>query len=175
MPCKPSTMKITSFLSFLTSIQCSLLVSALGSSQISQTIASQHKPHNSTTLTSDITCTANRPGRWDVLPHQQYCAAVMRAFPSTPDIEMFHTGGNADIYQLPWFERHRDCEMIVEMINPQITLERSSWLEIGLAAMELNTACLDTEAKGVGGQTLTGNDDRIKITLRGYKRSAETA
>lgn len=47
------------------------------------------------------------------------------------------------------------------------TRARSSWLEIGLAAMEINAACLDTDAGTAGAVTFTGAGDRIKITLRG--------
>ena len=89
----------------------------------------------------------------------------MLALPSTPDIGHFHTIGRDDGFKLPVFERHRDCEILIE--GPQNMVSKSSWLAIGLAATELNMACLDNEARTAGGTTFTGEADRIKITLRG--------
>ncbi len=98
------------------------------------------------------------PFRWAVLPHQRHCAAAMRDFPSNPDIVTFH---GAD------FRRHMDCEMLVEVQgrNPV----RSSLLEIGVAAMQSNMACLDPE-KGAAGATTMVASGQIKITLRGSQR-----
>lgn len=82
----------------------------------------------------------------------------MREFPSSPDIIAFQ---GAD------FRRHTDCEMLLE-VQGQGSV-RISWLEIGMAALQLNMACLDADT-GTGGGTTMVAGGRVKITLRGYSR-----
>lgn len=110
-----------------------------------------------------VVCLPNPPGRWVAFPQQKNCAAAMREFPSNPDIIVFQ---GAD------FRRHNDCEMLVEVQgrNPA----RSSWLEIGMAAMQLNIACLDPGTGTAGGATLVASG-QIKISLRGYSRPRDGA
>ncbi len=105
-----------------------------------------------------VVCLLNPPGRWSVFPHQKNCAAAMRDFPSNPDIVAFQ---GAD------FRRHTDCEMLLEVQGQNPV--RSSWLEIGMAAMQLNMACLDSETGTAGGTTMVASG-QIKITLKGYQR-----
>ena len=70
---------------------------------------------NTTSLSSPFDCTPNPAFRWTVFPHAQNCAAALRALPSTLDIADFHIGGRGDEYQLPTFERHKDCEVLIEL------------------------------------------------------------
>lgn len=87
---------------------------------------------------------------------------------------MFHTNGDTDIYQLPWFERYKDCEVLVTLQYGQ-TLERSSWTEVHAKAMELNTACVDPTGNSPGGKTLAGWGDKVEITIRGLNRVPRSA
>ena len=142
---------------FLVTAQFSFLVSSVAlpaTSQIAQTISQSPDLQ----VGSGVVCLPNPPGRWSVFPHQKNCAAAMRGFPSTPDIVAFQ---GAD------FRRYADCEMLLEMQgrNPV----RSSWLEIGMAAMQLNMACLDPQTGTAGGTTMVAGG-QMKITLRGYSR-----
>ena len=129
---------------------------------------------NLTTSNNRFECTENPPWRWTIFPHQRNCASAMRALPIVPDITTFHTGGHDDGYKLPTFERFKDCEVLIEGLGP-MGVSRSSWLEVGLAATELNMACLDNAQTSPGGVTYTGAANGIKITLSGYSRRNDAA
>jgi len=136
----------------------SFLVSSIGlppTTETAQTISQSPDLQAGT----GVVCLPQSPFRWAVLPHQRNCAAAMRDFPSNPDIVTFH---GAD------FRRHMDCEMLVEVQgrNPV----RSSWLEIGMAAMQSNMACVDPQNGAGAGATTMVASGQIKITLRGYSR-----
>ena len=120
--------------------------------------------HNLTSVGATFLCRPQPGFRTVVFPTTADCAAALRALPSSPDVGIFHTGGSSDGFQLPVFERYRKCEVLIEGSNG-----RSSWLEIGLAAIELNMACLESgPASNTGGTTYVSPYNRIKITLRGY-------
>ncbi|KAL8794669.1 MAG: hypothetical protein Q9195_002744 [Heterodermia aff. obscurata] len=161
-----STINSLSILSCLLSL-FSLPTSSVALPSNPQT-ASDPSQLNVRSLSSPFDCTPNPPYRWTAFPHAQNCAAALRALPSSPNIASFHTGGPGDGYQLPTFERYKDCEALIELRGGAV---RSSWLEIGLAALEVNAACLTTEAGTAGAVTFTGVGDRIKITLRGTVRN----
>lgn len=146
-----------SLLALLVSAQFSSLVSSIALPATSQTTQTIPQPPDLQAGTG-VVCLPNSPGRWTVYPHQRNCAAAMRDFPLNPDIVTIQ---GAD------FRRNTDCEMLVEVQgrNPV----RTSWLEIGMAAMQLNTACLDAAIGTAGGMTMVAGG-QIKITLRGYQR-----
>lgn len=99
---------------------------------------------NATILTSDFTCRSGRPPQYPIKPKQQDCALALRVFPSRPEIYNFHNAGAADLYQLPWFERYKTCEVLVGIDAGEGDVESSSWTEVGMAAMELIMGCTDT-------------------------------
>ncbi|KAL8715876.1 MAG: hypothetical protein Q9220_000543 [cf. Caloplaca sp. 1 TL-2023] len=125
------------------------------------------------TVTNDLPflCTPTPPFRRVIIPDSQNCAGALRALPSRPQIANIHTGGVDDGFQLPTFERYKNCEVLIEGATANTNVE-SSWLEIGLAATQLNDACLVVNVGRVGGLTYTGGPygRAIKITLRGYAR-----
>lgn len=100
----------------------------------------------------------------------------MRALPNLPDIGNFHIGPGRDAnYQLPVFERYKDCEVLIELATPT-TVSRTSWLAVGLAATQLNIACVNDKEASLGGKTAIGDarSNDIKITIRGFERRPRT-
>ena len=108
-------------------------------------------------------CLPQPPFRTVRLPSQQDCAAALRSWPTTPDVQNFHTGPGA----FPDFRSYKNCVVLIEL-DKGSTLVRSSWLEIHTAALEVNLACLSDHGSGnVGGVTRTGAGNHVKITLKG--------
>lgn len=95
------------------------------------------------------------------------CAGALRALDTDSEEGVFHNGGPGDGYQLPLFERYKDCEVLIETVAPGDD-PVSSWAEIGLAATELNMACLSAASSNYfGGVTFCGGGNMVKISLRG--------
>ncbi|KAL8724337.1 MAG: hypothetical protein Q9181_006871 [Wetmoreana brouardii] len=88
----------------------------------------------------------------------------MRAFPADSELAHFHNGGAGDGFQLPFFERYKDCEVLVLLKDTRST-SISSWAEIGLAAVQVGMACATTG--NVAGVTAAGEGDGIEVTWRG--------
>lgn len=98
------------------------------------------------------------------------CAGALRAFPSDAKEAVFHIGGPDDGYRLPVVQRYADCEVLVETAELAADNPVSSWVEIGLAAMELNTVCFTAYGGKIGGTTYCGGGNGVKISLRGAGR-----
>ncbi|KAI4121695.1 MAG: hypothetical protein LQ338_006226 [Usnochroma carphineum] len=126
-------------------------------------------PHNLTNPTANFACAPNPPYRTAVFPHIENCASALRALPLDTENGVFHNGGPGDGFQLPVFERYRDCEVLVELKDPRAD-PVASWAEIGLAGMELNLACLISYSANVGGTTVCGGGGMIRVSLRGFAR-----
>lgn len=79
----------------------------------------------------------------------------------------FHAGDSADGFQLPVTQAYGSCTVIVELTGGHQT-ETGSWMEVGLAASELNMACVDTDdnPSRMGGWTTTGRANGVVITVR---------
>lgn len=122
---------------------------------------------NLTNPISKFVCASRPPFRTSIFPHLENCAGALRALPSDSE-GVFHSGGAKDGFRLPLFERYKDCEVLVE--TARLTDDPvSSWVEIGLAAMELNMACLISYGAFIGGMTFCGGGDMVKISLRGTR------
>lgn len=93
----------------------------------------------------------------------------MRAFPAASEEGYFHSGGPDDGFQLPDFKRYKDCEVLVELTQPTAR-PVSSWAEIQVAATQLGMACLMTYSENIGGTTLCGGNDQIRIQITGFGR-----
>ena len=123
---------------------------------------------NLTNPNSNFVCLPRPAYTTTIYPHLENCAGVLRALPSDGEEAIFHSGGADDGYKLPLFERYKDCEVLVETIRPNVA-PVSSWVEIGLAATELNMACFTSLGTAPGATTFCGGRDMVKITLRGTR------
>ncbi|KAL8681799.1 MAG: hypothetical protein Q9186_002114 [Xanthomendoza sp. 1 TL-2023] len=84
----------------------------------------------------------NPPRQYVVFPQQKNCVVAIRSLPDIPEIGEFHSQPGRDpTFQLPTFQRYKDCEVLIEL-PPQRT-SKTSWLAIGLAATQLSLACVD--------------------------------
>lgn len=115
----------------------------------------------------DTVCSPRGPGI-SIDPSFSSCAKALHGFPSSTETGTFSNAGRGD-FQLPTFSRWRNCEVLVEIIAPSARV-RSSWAEIGLAAVELNEACQEIRDNGFlgSGVTYAGPANGIKISLRAY-------
>ncbi|KAM0801923.1 hypothetical protein BDR22DRAFT_145536 [Usnea florida] len=96
------------------------------------------------------------------------CGAAIRELPSNHDIGNFRTGGPADQFRLPVTKEIGTCSVKVN-IQPGLTGGvTSTWVAIGMAATQLNMACVNsfTFPIKIGGWTTTGARDGIVVTLR---------
>ena len=90
----------------------------------------------------------------------------MRQLPSNYYPGRFHTGGVADQFKLPVAKISGTCSAVVGLIDGAPETQ-ATWLEIGLAATQLNIACVGTGmfSKLKGGFTFVGERGRIRIDL----------
>ncbi|KAL8836807.1 MAG: hypothetical protein Q9170_002768 [Blastenia crenularia] len=158
---------------FNPTLTSSLLTLLLAPFSLAMTIADNanlhvhHDSANGKNPATKFTCLPRPQGRDPVQPHLENCAGALRALESDAESAVFHNGPPGDGYQLPTFERYKDCEVLIETVNPGDD-PVSSWAEIGLAAMELNMACLGGGSSlYYGGATFCGGGDMVKITLKG--------
>lgn len=109
-----------------------------------------------------------RPAGQAVNPELYMCAKALCGLPSTADVGVFANNAPGD-FQLPNFSRWKNCEVLIENRYTK-SKSQSSWLEIGLAAIELNEACQEIRNRGYlgSGTTHTGQTNGIRITMRGY-------
>jgi len=89
--------------------------------------------------------------------------AIRRRLPSSPDKGTFHSGGHNDAYRLPLYEYWRSCIVTIIVGGHGSTTDVSSWLEISLAATELNEVCQVGEY--TGGKIMAGATNKIWIKL----------
>ena len=77
------------------------------------------------------------------------------------------TGGSPHKYILPKTEVEGGCSVTVVIADsPRIQDETSSWTSIGLSASQLIQACQSPGQNNVGGWTIAGDMDFLKITIR---------
>lgn len=93
-------------------------------------------------------------------PRYTDCAKAFRRLPSTTDIKSFCSSPGASC-RLPAGATVGNCRVTITLEGAY--KEMTSWAEIGLAATQLNTACLADEKSA--GSTLAGPNDRIQITI----------
>ncbi|KAL8707965.1 MAG: hypothetical protein Q9220_007108 [cf. Caloplaca sp. 1 TL-2023] len=134
------------------------------SSSSSQTLTETLSPQN-LTVNPNFLCKPNPPFKTSISPTLGNCAAAMRGFPADSELAHFHNGGAGDGFQLPLFQRYKDCEVLV-LLKDTSAQPIASWAEIGLAMVEVGMACANTG--NVGGTTTAGDGEGIEITVRGY-------
>jgi len=105
-------------------------------------------------------------------PRFHDCGGAIRQLPSNHRIGYFHTGGVTDQFQLPNRKTTRTCTVDVEIASGSVEVG-GTWLGVGLAATQLNMACVGTYAfpQYQGGYTFAGSEERLKITRR-YSRGS---
>lgn len=115
-----------------------------------------------------VQCTPNQPRMIRIPPPTfRSCAVALRALPSFQDMGTFHPLGPADLFQLPVTRVYGSCTVNVELAGGHQT-ETGSWVEVGLAADQLNMACVDREDNAVrmGGRTTSGRANGVVVTVR---------
>ncbi len=105
------------------------------------------------------------PSSQTIGPDFASCAIALRGLPSTAEVGVFSNTA-AGAFQIPTFSRWKNCEVLIEPRYPNSNVQ-SSWLEIGLAVVELNQACLGRDSSTLGsGVTYTGLTNGIKVSIR---------
>lgn len=79
----------------------------------------------------------------------------------------FHARDPADMFQLPVTQKYGSCTVNVELAGGHQT-ETGSWVEVGLAADQLNMACVDRDDHPVrmGGSTTSGRANGLVVSVR---------
>lgn len=124
---------------------------------------------NMTQLPSRI---ANLTGAYNCIPSSKYmpftrrptvrdCGGAIRRLPSEGKIEEFKNRARYP-YRLPEERQVGSCKVTVQFASHAVSAV-SSWLEIGLSATEMALACI--KGDDTGGQTTTGEQDKIEVTL----------
>ena len=90
------------------------------------------------------------------------CYVALRQMPSSSDVRTFCDSPDVNC-RLPAGASKGNCKITVRLVASAPRRETSSWVEIGLATMELLNACQDGEKSA--GTTLAGNNDNIEITV----------
>lgn len=105
------------------------------------------------------------PKAWhgDLRPHFADCGQAVRLLATGSKMEDFtsKTPGRTQC-QLPTSMAFGSCRIRVELAEG-IIKERTSWMEIGLAATELLIACFDGAKTKTGGVTQAGEYNKINI------------
>lgn len=80
---------------------------------------------------------------------------------------IFHVGGNPDTFRLPVEQTYGSCTVSVELAGGH-QRETGSWMEVGLAANQVNMACVDPAegAAKMGGWTTSGRANGVVVTIR---------
>ena len=97
------------------------------------------------------------------------CAGAILRLPIDHTIGIFHSDGAGDGFKLPVSRTYNDCNVLVEMRGDTTDQDVGSWLDLGVAAAEMNRQC----ARNIGlyrrygsAWTNTGELGRIRIRLR---------
>lgn len=91
------------------------------------------------------------------------CGNAIRRLPNDFDKGTFHTDGQKDTFRLPIYESWGSCIVAVVLGGRETVTDKSSWLEISLAAIELNEVCRVGEI--TGGKIMAGATNKIWIKL----------
>ena len=102
---------------------------------------------------------------WTKRPSLRDCSRALRQLPSGSDIHTFSHRAMFP-FQLPTDTTVGSCKASV-FFHREKTSCRSSWTEIGLAALELALAC--KKGDDTGGNTTTGAQDLIEVKLEWHK------
>lgn len=124
-------------------------------------------------LNSVIQCTPNQARNIRIPPPTlRSCAVALFTLPSFQDMGTFHARGSADPFQLPVQQTYGSCTVNVELAGGRQT-ETGSWLEVGVAANQLNMACVDADDNPtrMGGWTNSGRTKGVVVTIRETTRS----
>ena len=101
----------------------------------------------------------------DRRPPAADCALSIGRLPDEETEELFHVGGDAGIYRLPWILTTFDCRLTVD-IDRFFLADTYTWLGVKEAALYLTYACQSPkESARTGGWTMTGKLGRINISL----------
>ncbi|KAK0508481.1 hypothetical protein JMJ35_008757 [Cladonia borealis] len=93
------------------------------------------------------------------------CVLSIGRLPDEDTEELFHVGGDAGIYQLPWILTTFDCRLTVD-IDRFFIADTYTWLGVKEAALYLTYACRDPiYPSRTGGWTMIGKLGRINISL----------
>lgn len=142
--------------------------------QAPPTISTSQDP-NITALESRLLCTSPDPFQKDLRPHFADCAIAMTKLPSkSKNGKFFRTLPKIlpidRDFLLPNDKTYGDCQVSVEITaTEEEPVPASNWVEIGLALVELNMACVKPDASMPGGITYTGSKNGLKVTLKGIK------
>lgn len=97
------------------------------------------------------------------------CALALRQLPSDPLVTDFsivrHRATQG--YFLPVDKYEGTCKVTIQLIGLGVT-EKSSWMEIGMVANQLNMACFSLESPWTGttgGRTVAGATTRLEIIM----------
>lgn len=116
-------------------------------------------------LESEYICAKPPPDGPDNRPSALDCALSIRRLPNEGTEELFHLGGDADIYRLPRTVKTFDCRLTVD-IHEFFLADMCTWGGVREAATNLTNAC---QSRGysfrTGGWTMTGALGRINISL----------
>lgn len=109
------------------------------------------------------------PFRPAARPKFNDCALALRQLPSSAAVEDFCTIAARAPHDclIPVTKTHETCKVEIKLLGYGIT-ERSSWLEIGMAANQLNMGCFSMQSPWMGtsgGTTTAGQTSRIQITM----------
>lgn len=147
----------------LTHLSGFLLGSLVSLSQGLPATAPAPSPPNSV-----IQFTPNQPRMIRIAPPTlRTCAVALRALPSFQDTGEFHAGGPADMFRLPVTQIYGSCTVVVELAGGHRS-EMGSWMEVGLAANQLNMECVDSDANPatMGGGTICGRTNGVVVKIR---------
>lgn len=101
----------------------------------------------------------------DRRPPAEDCALSIGRLPDEGTEELFHVGGDAGIYRLPWILTTFDCRLTVD-IDRFFIADTYTWLGVKEAALYLTYACRSpTDPSRTGGWTMIGKLGRINISL----------
>lgn len=92
--------------------------------------------------------------------------AIRHRLPYSPGKGTFHNDGDIDAFSLPVYKSWGSCNITIILGGNGSRTEESSWLEIGMAATEVNEVCRIGE--GSGGKIMVGVKNGIWIKLSRY-------
>ena len=93
------------------------------------------------------------------------CPRVLPALPSASELHVFHRGGTADMYRLPYISIIDDCQILIDL-EDDLREEVGIWYENFQKALQIVVGCVLSH--NIGGSGLVGQHDRIRVSV-GYR------
>lgn len=93
------------------------------------------------------------------------CSRAFPALPSAKGLHIFHRGGTADIYRLPYTSVIEDCQILIDL-EDHLRDEVGAWYENYQRALQILYGCVLSH--NIGGSGLVGRNNRIRVSL-GYR------